>query len=86
MANHFLRLSSSFACVLVKLDGKRKKDTIFAHMVGGVHFDGVRIVFLFKYKQIMKKDEPKKTKKGLRLSSSFWVHLSSFFACTSIKN
>jgi len=32
----------------------------------------------------MKKDEPEKTKKGLRLSLSFWVRLSSFFAYTSI--
>ena len=82
MANPFLRLSSSFACVPVKLDGKRKKETVFAHIVGGVHFEGVRIVFLLKYKRKMEKDEPKKTKKGLRLSSSFWVRLSSFFAYT----
>jgi hypothetical protein len=73
---HFLRLSLSFACVPVKLDGKRRKDTVFAHIVGGVHFEGVRIVFSLQYKQKMKKDEPEKTKKGLRLSLSFWVRLS----------
>jgi len=76
MANHFLRLSSSFACVPLKLDGKRKKDTVFAHIVGGVHFEGVRIGFLLKYEQKMKKDDPEKTKEGLCLSSSFWVRLS----------
>ena len=78
MANLFLRLSSSFSCVPVKLDEKRKKETIFAHDVGGVHFEGLRIVFLLKFKQKTKKDEPQKTKNGLRLSSSFGVRLSSF--------
>jgi len=86
MENLFLRLSSSFACTPVKLDGKRKKETVFAHIVGGVHFEGLRIVFLLKYKQKTKKDEPQKTKNGLRLSSSLGVRLSSFFAYTSIKN
>jgi len=46
MANLFLRLSSSFACVQVKLDGKNKKGTVFAHIVGGAHFEGARIGFL----------------------------------------
>jgi len=68
MANHFLRISSFLACVPDKLDGKRKKDTVFAHIVGGVHFEGVITVFLLKYKQTMKNDEPDKTKKSLRLS------------------
>ena len=76
MANHFLRLSSCFACVPVKLDGKRKNDAFFPHNVGGVHFEGVRIVFLLKYKQKTKKDEPEKTKKDECLSSSFLVRLS----------
>jgi len=58
----------------------RKRETVSAHIVGGVHFDGARIGFLFKYKQKTKKDEPEKTKKELRISSSFQVHLSSFFA------
>jgi len=78
MANHYHRLSSSFACNPVELDGKRKKDTVLVHIVGGVHLEGVRIVFLLKYKRKMKKDEPKQTKKGIRLSSSFRVRLSSF--------
>ena len=120
-ANLFLRLSSSFACILLKLvrayreeegnslrthcgggreEGdrelaetvsretvnrwrrRRKKDTIFAHMVGGVHSEGARISFLLKYKQKTKKDEPKKTKKDEGLSSSFRVRLSSLFAYT----
>ena len=80
MANLFLRLSSSFASVPVKLDGKRKKKTVIAQIVVGVHFEGVRIVFSLKYKQKIKKDEPEKTKKDEGLSSSFWVRLSSFFA------
>jgi len=67
MANLFLRLSSSVACVPFKLDGKSKKETVFANIVGGVHFEGVRIVLLLKYKQKMKKDEPEMTKKVLRL-------------------
>jgi len=79
MANLFLRLSSSFACVVVKLVTGRKMETVFADIVGGVHFEGARIGFLFKYKQKTKKDEPKKTKRYLRLSSSFRVRLSSFF-------
>ena len=86
MANLFLRLSSSFARVQVKLVRWRKRETVFAHSVGGVHFEGARIGFLLKNKQKMKKDEPQKTKKWLRLSSSFWVRLSSFFAYTSIRN
>ena len=51
MANYFLRLLSSFACVSVKLDGKRKKVTVFAHIVGGVHIEGARNGFLLKYEQ-----------------------------------
>ena len=51
----------------------------------GVQFEGLIIVFLLKCKQKTKKDEPEKTKKGLRLSSSFQVRLSSFFAYTSIR-
>jgi len=38
MENLFLRLSFSFACVSVELNGKRKRETVFAHIVGGVHF------------------------------------------------
>jgi len=34
MANLFLRLSSSFACVSVKLVGGRKRETVLAHIVG----------------------------------------------------
>jgi hypothetical protein len=86
MANLHLRLSSSFACVPVKLDGKKKRETVFTHIVGGVHFEGVRIGFLLRYKQKSKKDEPAKTKKDEGLSSSLKVRLSLFFAYTSIKN
>jgi len=82
MANPFLRLSSSFACVQVKLEGKNKKGTAFAHIVGGVHFEGARIGFLLKYKQKTKKDEPEKTKKDEAFPSSFGVRLSSFLAFT----
>ena len=63
MANLFLGLSSSFACVVVKLYRGRKRETVFAHRVGGVHFEGARCGFLLKYKQKTKKDDPKKTKK-----------------------
>jgi len=62
MANLFLRLSSSFACVLVRLFRGRKRETAVAHIVVGVHFEGARIGFLLKYKQKTKKDEPEKTK------------------------
>jgi len=55
MANLFLRLSSSFDYVPGKLDGKRKKKTVFAHIVGVVHLEGGRIGFLLKYKQNTKK-------------------------------
>ena len=76
----FLRLLLGFQTNPVKLDGKWKKETAFAHIVVGVQFEGLIIVFLLKYKQKTKKDEPEKTKKGLRLSSSFRVRLSSFFS------
>jgi len=80
MANHFLRLSSSFAYVPVKLDGKKKKNTVFAHIVGGVGFEGLELFCYYKYKQKMKKDEPKKTKKK---PSCFFVFsgLSFFVFC-----
>ena len=71
MANLFLRLSSSFACILVKLVRGRKRETVVAHIVVGVHFEGARIGLLLKYKQKMKKDEPEKTKKDEGLYSSF---------------
>ena len=80
MANLFLRLSSSFACILLKLVRGRKREKAFAHIVGGVHFERARNGFVLKYKQKTKKDEPKKTKKDEAISSSFWVRLSSFFA------
>jgi len=86
MANLFLRLSLSFACVQVKSYGKKKKETVFPQIVGRVHFEGARIGFLLKYKQKMKKDEPEKTKKDKVISSSFRVCLSLFFAHTSTKN
>ena len=38
MANHFLRLSSSFACVPVKLAVGRKREIVLAYIVGEVHF------------------------------------------------
>jgi len=85
MANLLLRLSSSFACVLVKLVRGRKRETVVAHIVVGVHFEGARIGFLLKYKQKTKKDEPEETKKDEGLSSSFRVRLSSFFAHTSMR-
>jgi len=78
MANLYLRLSSSFASVPVKLVVGWKRETVFARVVGGVHFEGTIIGFLLKCKQKTKKDKPKKTKKEFRLSS--------FFAYTSIKN
>jgi len=62
MANLFLRLSSSFACVTVKLAAGWKRETVLAHFVGGVHFEGERIGFSLKYRQKTKKDEPEKTK------------------------
>jgi hypothetical protein len=80
MANLSLRLSSSFACVTVKLVVGWKRETVLAHFFGGVHFKGARIGFLLKYKQKTKKDEPEKMKKNLRLTLSFRVRLSSFFA------
>jgi len=83
MANLFLRLFSSFAFILVKLVRGRKRETVVAHIVVGVYFEGAKIWFLLKYKQKTKKDEPKKTKKDEGLSSSFQVRLSSFFAYTS---
>ena len=62
MANLFLCLSLSSACVLVKLVVGWERETVLAHIVGGVHFEGARIGFLLKYKQKTKKDEPEKTK------------------------
>jgi len=82
MANLFPRLSSSFACMPVKLAVGRKKEIILAYIVGEVHFKGARIGFSLKYKQRTKKDEPKKAKKELRLALCFWVRLSSLFAYT----
>jgi len=73
-----LRLSSSFACVTVKLVVVWKRETTLAHIVGGVHFEWARSVFLLKYKQKKKKEKPDKTKKELRLSSSFRVNFFSF--------
>jgi len=80
MAHLFFRLSSSFACILVKLGRGRKRETVFLHILGGVHFKATRNGFLLKYKQKTKKDEPEKTKKEESLSLSFRVRLSSFFA------
>ena len=60
---------------------------MFAHIVGGVHFEGERIGFLLNYVYAKtKKDEPENTKKNEAVSSSFRVLLSSVFACTSMKN
>jgi hypothetical protein len=85
MANLFLRLSSSFACVSVKPVVGRKREIVLAHIVGEVHYKGAKIGFSLKYKQKTKRDEPGKTKKVFRLSSSFRVRLSYFFPYTSIK-
>jgi len=82
MANLFLRLSSSFACVTVRPAVGRKREIVLAHIVGEVQYEGAKISFSLKYKQKTKKDEPGKTKKVLRLSSSFWVLLSLFFPYT----
>jgi hypothetical protein len=49
MANLFLRLSSSIACVPVKLAVGRKREKVLAHIVGEVHFEGAKIGFLLKY-------------------------------------
>ena len=76
MANLFLRLSSSFACVPVKLTVGRKREMFFDYIVGEVHFEGVRIGFSLKYKQKKKKDEPKKNEE---ISSSFFVFSGSSF-------
>jgi len=62
MSNLFLRFSSSFACVPVKLALGGRRKTVLAHIVGEVHFEGERIGFSLKYKQITKKNEPEKTK------------------------
>ena len=86
MANPFLRLSSSFACVPVKLAVGRKWEIVLAYIVEGVHFEAARIWFSLKYLQKTKKDEPEKMKKELRLSSSFRVSLFSLFAYTSTKH
>ena len=75
-----------FACAAFKHVWGRKRETVFAHIVWGVYFEGARNGFLLKYKQKTKKDEPAKTKKDLHLSSSFWVFLSSIFAYTSVRN
>ena len=55
MANLFLRLSSSFACVQVKLTVRRKREIVFSHIVGEVHLEGARICFSLKHKQKNKK-------------------------------
>ena len=62
----------------VKLDEKKKKETMFTHIVGGVHFEGVIFGVLLKYKQKTKKDKPEKTKKDEAFLLSFCVRLSSF--------
>jgi len=46
----------------------------------------MKVCISLKYKQKIKKDEPEKTKKELRLSSSLWVRLSLLSACISTKN
>jgi len=64
----------AFLCLLpvFKLNLTEKiMETAFAHIVGGVHFEGARVGFLLKYKQKTKKDEPEKTKKYEAISSSF---------------
>ena len=86
MANLFLRLSSSFACNSANLVGKRKKKTVFVHIVLKVHLERTKISSLLKCSQKSKKDEPEKTKKDEAPSSSFWVRLSSFFAYFQIMN
>ena len=48
--------------VRVKLVVGWKRETVLAHIVGGVHFEGARIGFLFKYNQKTKKDKPEKMK------------------------
>jgi len=48
MANLFLRLSSSFACVTVKRVVGWKRETILAHLVGRVHFEVARIGFFIE--------------------------------------
>ena len=78
-------LSSSFFvfCLQFKLTcWKRKKATFFAHTV---HSKKTKICLSLKYKQKMKKDEPKETKKELCLSSSFRICLSLLSACNSTK-
>ena len=75
-----------FACAAFKHVWGRKRETVFAHIVGGVYFEGARNCFLLTYKQKTKKDEPSKTKKDLRLSSSLLVRLSSIFAYTWVRN
>ena len=76
MANLILRLSSSFACVQDKLDGKKENRTVFAHIVGQVHFEGARMGFLLKCKQ---KNEERRTRKDEERRRYLFVFLGSSF-------
>ena len=81
MSNLFLRFSSFFACVPVKLALGRTRKTVLAHIVREVYFEGVRIGFSLKYRQITKKNEPEKTKQGFVLVCFFWF---AFLCCLLI--
>ena len=86
MANLLFRFFSSFACVPVKLAVGRRRKTVLAHIVGGVHFEGAKIGFSLKYKQKTKKNEPEKTNQGFVLFRFVLVRFYLFFAYISIKN
>jgi len=58
MANLLFCFFSSFACEPVKLAVGRRRKTVLALIVGGVHFEGKKIGFSLKYKQKTKKNEP----------------------------
>jgi len=64
MANLLFRFSSSFSCVPVKLNVGRRRKTVLAHIVGGVHFEGAKFGFSLNYKQKTKKSESEKRSKN----------------------
>jgi hypothetical protein len=71
MPHCFLRLLLSFASVPVKLVGRRKNETVSAHIVWRVHLKKKKIYLLLRYGQGMTKEEAKNKKKELCLSKSF---------------
>jgi len=74
-ANLFLRLSSSFACVTVKLVVGWKRETVLAHIVGGVHFEGAKMFFYIEVQAINKQRRTRKDEK--RTSIKKPIHATS---------